>query len=148
MKKELTCIICPTSCKIIVSCKQVPQTNIRDNLIEVALPEVALVEEALPEGALIEGALCSKGKKYAIKEINCPTRQLSTTLEVIGGEYKLVSIKSDRELPKELIMPVMRQLAQIKLKAPIDLGQPVVLNVLDSGVNMIATRAVSKTSPK
>jgi CxxC motif-containing protein len=119
MKRELTCIICPLSCLIRASC------------------EAGKLRK-------IEGALCSKGRRYAEKEVTCPTRPLATTIEVIGGEHRLVSVKSDRELPKELIMPAMRHLATIRLQAPVDMGQVVVADILATGVNMVATRPVNK----
>jgi CxxC motif-containing protein len=119
MKREVTCIICPQSCRIRATCED-------------------------GDLKLVEGALCSKGKRYVEKELTCPTRLLATTLEVIGGEHKLVSIKSAGELPRESLMPVMRRLAQIKVQAPINMGQVLVADVLDTGVNMVATRPVKK----
>ncbi len=88
--------------------------------------------------------MCSKGRRYAEKELHCPTRSLTTTLEVIGGEQRLVSVKSDQELPRELLMPVMRQLAKLKAQAPIKIGQVLAADILDTGVNIVATRPVSK----
>jgi CxxC motif-containing protein len=117
MKKELTCIVCPLSCLIRVSCEAGKLGN-------------------------IEGALCSKGRRYAEKEITCPTRPLATTIEVVGGEHKLVSVKSDKELPKELIMPAMRHLATVRLQAPVVMGQVAVADILATGVNIVTTRPV------
>ncbi len=119
MRREFTCIICPVSCQLRVSC----------------------VGGGIK---LIEGALCSKGKRYAEKELHCPTRSLTTTIEVIGGEHRLVSVKSDQELQRQLLMPVMRHLARLKVPAPIKIGQVLAADILATGVNIVATRMVNK----
>ncbi len=119
MKNTLTCIICPRSCLIYVYCE--------DGGIEK-----------------IQGALCSKGKRYVQKELTCPMRTISTTVEVTGGEYPLVSVKSEGELPKEQLKLVMRELAKVKVRAPVDIGDILVYNILNTGVNIVATRIVKQ----
>jgi len=67
-------------------------------------------------------------------------------VEVVGGCQPLVSVRSVRELPKAALLPAMDVLAQVRLRAPVVLGQRVVENILDTGVDIVATWEVAAVS--
>lgn len=116
-KKRLTCIICPVSC-----------------LIDAEYTSKKIKN--------ISGHQCKKGKLYAQEEIYAPTRTLTTTVKIDGGVLPLVSVRTDKPVPKELIFPIMDEMMQISLSAPIKLGDIIIENVKDTDVNIIATKTV------
>ncbi len=65
-----------------------------------------------------------------------------SVIKVKKGDLPTVSVKTDRRMPKEKIMDVMRMLARLEVEAPIHMGQIIVKDILDLGVNIIATREV------
>lgn len=92
----------------------------------------------------VKGNACIRGEQYAKKELINPLRVLTTTVRVIGGIQALVPVRTRGEIPKEKIMDGIRQLKQIQVKAPIQIGEVVVENLVDSGVAVIATKTVRK----
>ncbi|KXS45992.1 MULTISPECIES: DUF1667 domain-containing protein [unclassified Candidatus Frackibacter] len=117
MSKEerLTCINCPLGCKV-------------DLIIE--------------EGEIVEmsGNKCPRGKEYIINEFKYPTRILPTTVRVKGGKLPLVPVKTAQPIPKERLEDAMKILAQVEVEAPVKLGDIVVEDILNTGVNVVTTR--------
>lgn len=117
MNKEFLCIICPLSCPVQIKVQKKKIVTIR-------------------------GFKCEKGKEYALKEFYFPKRTLTTTVPVKNGHIPLVSIRSDKELPKKLIFKAMKVLSKKKMNAPVKAGQIITKNILNSGVNIIATKNI------
>lgn len=115
MQKTLTCIICPVGCEITV-------TGI-DKTIEK-----------------IEGNECKRGIQYATNEFIDPRRILTTTVKIDGTNLPVVSVRSDKPLPKNIIFNCMEVLKKVCIQAPVKIGQVVIENILDTGVNIITTR--------
>jgi CxxC motif-containing protein len=92
------------------------------------------------------GAICKKGEKYAKEEIFSPKRVLTSSIRVLGGELPLVSVKTDRPIPREKIMDVMKVIYKAKRRAPVKAGSILIRNVAGIGVNIIATKEVHKFS--
>lgn len=90
----------------------------------------------------ITGFSCPTGEEYARKEFTNPTRILPTTVKVIAGELPLVSVKTVAGIPKSLLFPAMKEIASIKVKAPVKIGQVIKPNLLNTGVDLVATRKV------
>ena len=84
------------------------------------------------------------GNVYAQKEVLSPTRTVTTTLEVEGGELPRVSVKTEREIPKDRIMDCMQALKNITVKAPVQIGDIVAQNVAGTGIDVVATVNVHK----
>jgi CxxC motif-containing protein len=88
----------------------------------------------------MEGASCPAGEKYVENEYYNPTRILPTTARVKNGVLPLVPVKSEEPIPKELLEETMEEIAKVELDAPVKLGDIVIEDVLDTGVNIVATR--------
>lgn len=117
MRKRMVCIVCPSGCSL----------------------GVEFTNKGIER---VEGALCKKGEEYAEEEIFFPKRVLTSTLLVLGGEIPLVSVKTDRPIPKEKIMDVMRVLYKERREAPIRAGDVLLRDVAGTGVDIIATKDV------
>jgi len=114
-KHYFTCIVCPVGCQI------------------------ELVEE---EGRIVEviGGECKLGEEYARKEFTNPERVLTTTVQVEGGALPVLPVRTEKPISKKLIKSCMKKLAEVIVKAPIKCGEVVYANILDTGVNIIASR--------
>lgn len=116
-KRELICIGCPMGC-----------------VLEVTLEDKKVVE--------VKGNSCIKGVAYAEKECTNPTRIVTSTVAVEEGEVAVVSVKTERDIPKEKISECMECLKGVKVKAPISIGDIIIKNVADTQINIIATKGV------
>lgn len=117
---EVTCIVCPTGCKV-----RVVKEGTR--VIEVS------------------GNTCKRGEAYAAQEAVAPRRTLTTSIKVTGGDFVLVSVKSAAPVPKDRLFDLMKAVQKLQTTAPIQVGDVVVHDVLGLGVDLVATRAVHKT---
>lgn len=120
MHRELICIVCPIGC--------------------------ALQVDENEEGLVVTGNKCKRGKDYAIEECHHPTRTLTTTAKVTGGVLPVIPVKSEKPIPKGLLMEAMDLINTKVLQAPVTIGQVVVENVLDTGVDIVTTRECDSMS--
>lgn len=118
-EKKLTCIGCPLGCQINVKIEE-------HEILEVA------------------GNTCKRGEEYAKKEIYNPTRIVTTTVKVKHGNSAMVSVKTASDIPKDKIVGCMQALKNIEVTAPVAIGDVIVENVAETGVNIVATRNVEK----
>jgi len=122
-KKEITCIVCPIGCKILV------KTNGKD--FEIC-----------------NGNKCKKGIEYAKSEALDPRRMLTSSVLVNNGEWPLVSVKSSKSVPKNKIIQVLKLIKKAKVDAPIKLGQSIIKNVANTRIDIIATKSIKKLEKK
>ena len=116
--KDIRCIVCPTGCLVHVE-------NINGELI-------------------IEGHSCKRGEEYAKEEFIAPKRILTTTIRVENGFLPLIPVRSDLPIPKEKLRETLKEIAKIKVKAPIKMGDIVIKKVLGLDANIIASRDLIK----
>lgn len=121
--RDLICIGCPIGCQL-----------------QVKLDGKEVVE--------VTGNTCKKGEDYAKKECTNPTRIVTSSVYVEGGEIGVVPVKTESDIPKEKIFDCIKALKGIVVKAPINIGDVIVENILDTGVNIVATRKVDDALKK
>ncbi len=117
MEQMITCINCPVGCRMTVT------LNDQGEVLKV------------------EGNTCIRGDKYARQECTLPLRMITAVIPAQGSETPL-SVKTATPVPKHLIGKVMQVLQNTEVSAPIAIGQTVVPNVCDTGVDVIATRSI------
>ena len=117
MEQIITCINCPVGCRMTVT-----------------LSEAGEVLK-------VEGNTCIRGDKYARQECTLPLRMITAVIPAEGSETPL-SVKTASPVPKHLIGEVMNTLKKVTVSAPVSLGQTIVSNVCDTGVDVIATRSI------
>jgi len=118
-KKQITCIVCPLGCKIMV--------DIKGDKVDV-----------------LSGNKCKKGVNYAIYEALDPRRVLTTSVLVEDGEWPLVSVKSSRPVPKNKIFDVLKEIRKVKIKAPVKIGRTIIMDVAGTGIDIISTKSIKK----
>ncbi len=119
--RELICIECPNGCELHVE-----------------------YEEGNPDSIKVEGAICPQGIEYARREIFNPSRVITTSILVEGGEIPLVSVKTDKPIPKEKIFDAIREIKQARVSAPVKIHDVLIRNVASTGANVVATKSVNK----
>jgi len=100
------------------------------------------VEMEAGEVKSVAGNTCPRGDAYAKKELTNPTRIVTSTVRVLGGKLPMVSVKTERDIPKGKIFDCVKALKDIEVKAPVKIGDVIVENVAGTGVNIIATKNV------
>jgi CxxC motif-containing protein len=88
----------------------------------------------------IENASCKKGRDYAIQEMTNPMRLLTTTIRINNGTHPMLPVRSNREIPKNLMMEAVKNLASVSINAPVKCGEVIINNFLGLGVDIIASR--------
>lgn len=121
--RDLICIGCPIGCQL-----------------KVKLDGKEVVE--------VTGNTCKRGEDYAKKECTNPTRIVTSSVYVEGGEIGVVPVKTETDIPKEKIFDCIKALKGIVVKAPINIGDVIVENILGTGVNIVATRKVDEALKK
>lgn len=117
--RTMTCIVCPVGCSL----------------------KVKLVDGRVEE---VTGNTCEKGFDYAVTECTNPVRTLTSTVRVKGGELPVVPVKSDKPIPKGLMLPCMKVLNKVSLSAPVKIGDTVVRDILGTGADIVVTRDLNK----
>lgn len=116
-KRELICIGCPLGCPL-------------------------SVEMENGEVYAVSGNTCPRGENYARKEVTNPTRIVTSTVHVNGGTVAMVSCKTETDIPKSKIFEVTEALKNVIVEAPVRIGDILVENAAETGVNIIATKNV------
>ena len=87
----------------------------------------------------IEGKICKKGKDYIKQEYIEPKRILTSTVVVERSTVKRLPVRTREAIPKNKLFAAMDQLCEIRVKPPVRIGDVVISNLLDTGVDVIAS---------
>ncbi|BFL41359.1 DUF1667 domain-containing protein [Agathobaculum sp. NSJ-28] len=119
MKKQYTCIICPNGCEI---------------------------EAEWDNGKILSvvGHTCPKGEQYVRQELTAPKRTIASSILVENGVLPLASVRLTAPIPKEMIFPVMEQIRQITLRAPVKAGTVVCRHVCGLESDVVVTKNVEE----
>lgn len=114
-----TCIKCPLSC------------------------QVELVEEG---NTIVEvkGHTCPQGEKYVVDEFTNPVRILTTTVCVDEGILPVLPVRSEKPIPKHLMKQCVKEVSTMQVKAPVTCGDIICENILDTGVDVVASRDLAR----
>lgn len=116
--RELICIGCPLGCPVTV--------RIEGEQLEVT------------------GHTCKRGEDYAKKEVLSPTRIVTSSVHVTGGEIAMVSVKTRQDIPKDRIYGCMEEIRRVSVPAPVAIGDIIIENCAGTHVDIIATKNVRK----
>lgn len=105
--------------------------------------EIELIEER-NEILEISGHTCPQGEKYATEEFTNPVRTLTTTVSVQEGVLPVLPVRSEKPLPKSMMKECVKALSTVRVKAPVKCGDLVCENILNTDVNIIASRDLQK----
>ncbi len=111
--KEVICICCPKGCHL-----KVDENN----------------------DYAVTGNACPNGAAYGKEELTHPTRIITSTVRAVGGLHPRCTVKTAAPIPKEMMFDVMKALDDVVVNAPVQVGDVVLENVCNTGVNIVATR--------
>jgi CxxC motif-containing protein len=112
---EIICIRCPLGCHTVLT------VNDEGNILGVV------------------NAQCKEGKEYAMSEYKSPVRVLTTTVLTKNSATKLLPVKTRQPIHKIRLMDCMNYISKIRVEPPIQIGQVIVSNILNSGGDLIST---------
>ena len=115
--RELTCIGCPMGCPLTVTMEA-------------------------GEVISVTGNTCKRGDIYARKEVTNPTRIVTSTVRVTGGDADMVSVKTKEDIPKGKIFECVKALKTVEVPAPVHIGDVLLEDVAGTGVDIVATKNV------
>ena len=127
-KKELTCVRCPNGCNIVVELDE------NGKILIDAEGKLAIHKE-LP---------CKMGNEWAKQEIENPMRTIASSIPVEGGDWLMVSVRTNRPIPLGKIFDVMGEIRAKTLKAPVTINDVIIANHAGADTDIIATRDVTK----
>ena len=90
----------------------------------------------------ISGNTCKRGEDYARKEVQNPTRIVTSTVRVTGGDVEMVSVKTKEDIPKGKIFACMDEIHRASAKAPVHIGGVIIPNCAGTGIPVIATKEI------
>ena len=119
--KTLTCIVCPRGCTL---------------RVDISKEEVT-------------GHGCARGKDYGLTEVKNPTRVLTTTVAIENAIqprllYRRCPVKSDAPIPKGKLQEAMTVIGGIRVSAPVKIGDVILRNLLDTGVDLVACQTMER----
>ena len=110
---ELVCIVCPMGCRMTV--------------------------EGEGKTPAVSGNGCPRGVAFAKAELTCPMRSLSTTVRTQSATMPVLPVRTQSDIPKQLLPAAMQAINKLTLTQPLRCGDIVLENVAGSGVCVIAT---------
>ena len=113
---ELICIVCPKGCHLKVN------------------------EE---NDFAVTGNSCARGIEYGRTELKNPTRTLTTTMKLVGGELSRCPVRTSAPIPKGKIFEAMSVIDAAALTAPVRMGQVAIKDILGTGADVIVTRSIN-----
>ena len=110
MTRELVCIICPRGCGL--------KVEMEDGILQN-----------------VTGNTCPRGLQYAKDECCNPQRTVTSTVRCENG--RMISVKTDRPIPKDKVFDCMEQINKVTAKLPVKIGDVIITDVF--GSNVVAT---------
>ena len=110
---KMICINCPKGCELDV-------TQAADGTVTVT------------------GHTCPKGEAYGKSELVNPTRMV-TGLVRVAGMRKPLPVKTKSAVPKGKIDAVLFAMHQATVQLPVKIGDIIIPDVADTGVDLVAT---------
>lgn len=87
----------------------------------------------------ITGCKCKQGRQYVLEEYQNPVRILTATILTESDYQPLLSVRTNKPVLKTKLVDMMKTLARVRAKPPVEVGQVVLLNVMDTGADVVAT---------
>ena len=87
----------------------------------------------------VSGNNCPRGDKFAHQELTCPMRVLTTTVAVSGDDEALLPVRTAEAIPLALHAQTMTLIRDLVVNAPISMGDVVLEDLLDTGIDLIAS---------
>jgi CxxC motif-containing protein len=115
VKEEIICIGCPLGCRTLLR----------------------ITKQG--GGIEISGYKCKEGKHYVLEEYRNPVRIFTSTILTEKSGRPLLPVRTSRPILKSKLKEAALTLARLRAKPPIQAGQVILPNLLNTGVDVVAT---------
>ena len=112
--KEIICITCPKGCHLKVD----------------------------EESYAVTGNACPRGAVYGANELRNPVRVVTSTV-IVEGPSRRLPVKTDRPIPKGKMFEVMEEIAKVRVRPPVQVGDVLIPNVAGTDGNVVATKELT-----
>lgn len=112
---EVICTCCPQGCHL-----QVDEEN----------------------GYAVTGNGCKRGAVYGRQELQHPVRIVTSTVAIAHAAHPTLPVKTSAEVPKECMKDIVAALREAEVCSPVHMGDVVLANVCNTGVDVVATRSM------
>jgi CxxC motif-containing protein len=85
------------------------------------------------------GHKCNQGRQYVLEEFRNPVRILTATILTEKSPLPLLPVRTNRPIVKSRLKEATLALARVKAKPPVKMGEVILPNLLNSGVDVVAT---------
>jgi len=113
-KMKILCVTCPKGCSLEVTREGNTVTEVKGG--------------------------CERGHEYAQRELVDPRRMVATSIRIKNGIHPLLPVYTSAPFPKPRIMELQKKLRKVEVHAPVKMGSVLIQNILDSGIDIIASR--------
>ncbi|WP_300381484.1 DUF1667 domain-containing protein [Clostridium sp.] len=59
-----------------------------------------------------------------------------------GGKYKVVPVRTNKEVPKDMWMEISKVISRLYSNIPIKVGDVICKNILNTGIDIISTKDI------
>lgn len=115
MKKELICTLCPRGCRLTVD-----------------------------ENLNVSGNFCPRGISYAKSELTMPMRLLTSTVMINSKHTIRLSVKTSAPIAKAKMFECMNALDGHVVEPPVRIGDVILYNICNTGVDVVATMDIKE----
>lgn len=114
-QKEIICVGCPMGCHVLLSVD--PSGEVTD----------------------YSGNECKLGKKYTKQEYKNPVRVFTATVMTKDSVWSLLPVRTSGAIPLEKLMECARLISKTRVEPPMNIGDIVTSNILDTGIDLICS---------
>jgi len=89
---------------------------------------------------------CKRGHEYARQEITDPRRMVATSIRIKNSLHPLLPVYTSAPFPKPRIHELLAILREVEINVPVSLDQTILTNVLETGIDIHASKEMKKIS--
>jgi len=115
VEEKIVCIGCPLGCRTTL------RISDRGEVIKVL------------------GYKCNQGRQYILEEYRNPVRIFTTTVLTEKSSRSLLPVRTNRPILKSRLREATLTLVGVKAKPPVKVGRVILPDLLNSGVEVVAT---------
>ncbi|MBO4284150.1 MAG: DUF1667 domain-containing protein [Clostridia bacterium] len=86
----------------------------------------------------VTGNGCPRGAAYGVAEVTHPTRTLTTTVALRGSD-RVIAVRTDKPIPKELLLPAMDFIRAYAAPENVQPGAVLIEGFMGTDANLVVT---------
>ncbi len=95
----------------------------------------------------IRGKVCRNGREYLVQEYLDPRRILTSTVAAEAASWQRLPVRSSRPIPRRKLFEAMAELAGLRVRPPVAIGEVIVQDLAQTGVPLISSAELKDGLP-